>query len=49
MRHALNRAQGHLDDAHLESFVLFQFELMAKLLPLALNRGDVFWQRGQFI
>lgn len=50
IRHAINRAQSHLDDAHLESPVLFQFQLMAKLLSLALYRGDVVWQRvGQCI
>lgn len=50
IRHAINRAQSHLNDAHLESLVLFQFQLMAKLLSLALDRGDVVWQWGsQFV
>lgn len=50
IRHAINRAQSHLDDAHLKSLVLFQFQLMAKLLSLALDRGDVVWQWGsQFV
>lgn len=46
IRHAINRAQSHLDDAHLKSLVLFQFQLMAQLLSLALDRGDVVWQWG---
>lgn len=39
--HPLDCAQGHLDDAHLQSLVLLQLEPVAKLLPLALDRGHV--------
>lgn len=49
IRHSFDRAQRHLDNAHLQGFVLFQLELVAKLLPLALDRGDVCRQRGRFI
>lgn len=47
--HPLDCAQGHLDNAHLQRLVLLQLELVAKLLPLALDRGHVGRQRGRFI
>lgn len=43
IRHALDGAQRHLDYAHFQRLVLVQLELVAKLLPLPLDWGDVCW------